>query len=49
MSNRAIAAQLTISPRTVDGHVERILRKLDFSSRSQVASWVASSMSSTTT
>ncbi|GAA4708868.1 LuxR family transcriptional regulator [Pseudonocardia yuanmonensis] len=41
MSNRAIAAELTISPRTVDGHVERILRKLDFSSRSQVASWVA--------
>jgi DNA-binding NarL/FixJ family response regulator len=25
----------------VDGHVERILRKLDFSSRTQVASWVA--------
>ncbi len=49
MSNRAIAGQLTISPRTVDGHVERILRKLDFSSRSQVASWVASSMSSAAT
>jgi DNA-binding CsgD family transcriptional regulator len=42
MSNKDIAKALTISRRTVDGHVERILRKLDFSSRSQVASWVAS-------
>ena len=42
MSNRAISDALTISRRTVDGHVERILRKLDFSSRTQVASWVAS-------
>lgn len=49
LSNRAIAAQLTISPRTVDGHVERILRKRDFSSRSQVASWVASGVSSAAT
>ncbi|NKQ54683.1 AAA family ATPase [Amycolatopsis sp. K13G38] len=43
MSNKAIAAELTISPRTVDGHVERILRKLDFSSRTQIASWLAAS------
>lgn len=42
MSNKDIAGALTISPRTVDGHVERILRKLDFSSRTQVASWIAS-------
>jgi DNA-binding CsgD family transcriptional regulator/tetratricopeptide (TPR) repeat protein len=41
MSNKSIADTLTISRRTVDGHVERILRKLDFSSRTQVASWVA--------
>ena len=41
MSNRDIAAELTISVRTVDGHVERILRKLDFGSRTQVASWMA--------
>ena len=41
MSNRAIAAALVISPRTVDGHVERILAKLGFSSRAQVAAWVA--------
>jgi DNA-binding CsgD family transcriptional regulator len=41
-SNRAIAEALVVSRRTVDGHVERILRKLGFSSRTQVASWVAS-------
>ncbi|WP_338422500.1 response regulator transcription factor [Amycolatopsis camponoti] len=39
-TNKAIAAELTISPRTVDGHVERIFRKLDFTSRAQIASWV---------
>ena len=39
LSNRAIADRLVISPRTVDGHVERMLAKLDFSSRTQVATW----------
>lgn len=39
MSNRAIAENLVISPRTVDGHVERMLGKLGFSSRTGVASW----------
>jgi len=42
LSNRDIGERLVISRRTVDGHVERILRKFDFSSRTQVASWVAS-------
>ncbi|WP_052664896.1 LuxR C-terminal-related transcriptional regulator [Nitriliruptor alkaliphilus] len=39
-TNRAIAASLVISPRTVDGHVERILAKLGFTSRTQVAAWL---------
>jgi DNA-binding NarL/FixJ family response regulator len=42
LSNRAIAESLVLSPRTVDGHVERILPKLEFSSRSQIASSVGS-------
>jgi DNA-binding NarL/FixJ family response regulator len=42
LSNRAIAESLVLSPRTVDGHVEHILTKLEFSSRSQIASWVGS-------
>jgi predicted ATPase/DNA-binding CsgD family transcriptional regulator len=41
LSNRRIAAALTLSTRTVDGHVEHILSKLGFGSRSQVAAWVA--------
>jgi DNA-binding CsgD family transcriptional regulator len=39
-TNRAIADMLVVSPRTVDGHVERILAKLGFRSRAQVAAWV---------
>lgn len=39
LSNRAIAERLVISARTVDGHVERILAKLEYSSRIQVATW----------
>jgi predicted ATPase/DNA-binding CsgD family transcriptional regulator len=41
MSNREIAAALVISVRTVQGHLENILRKLGFGSRAQVAAWVA--------
>ncbi|MCP1415415.1 LuxR C-terminal-related transcriptional regulator, partial [Paenarthrobacter sp. A20] len=43
LSNRQIAERLVVSPRTVDGHIERILAKLEFSSRAQIAAWVASS------
>lgn len=41
MTNLEIAKELTISERTVEGHVERILGKLAFRSRSQIAAWVA--------
>jgi non-specific serine/threonine protein kinase len=39
MTNRRIAAELVLSPRTVDNHVERIRSKLGFSSRTQIATW----------
>lgn len=41
MSNKEIANTLVIAQRTAEGHVERILAKLGFSSRVQVATWVA--------
>ena len=41
LSNRAIAQRLVVSQRTVEGHVARILAKLGFSSRAQIAAWVA--------
>ncbi|RZL84343.1 MAG: tetratricopeptide repeat protein [Rhodococcus sp. (in: high G+C Gram-positive bacteria)] len=40
LTNRAIAARLVISPRTAQGHVERVLTKLGFTSRAQIAAWV---------
>ena len=42
-SNKEIAAELVISQRTAEGHVERILAKLGFTSRAQVAAWVVGS------
>ncbi|HYK28722.1 MAG TPA: tetratricopeptide repeat protein [Streptosporangiaceae bacterium] len=42
MSNRAIAAELFISPATAARHVANILAKLGFNSRSQVAVWARS-------
>lgn len=36
LSNKEIAAQLVLSRRTIEGHVENILRKLGCSSRAQV-------------
>ena len=39
MSNRDIADELVLSVRTVDTHVQRILGKLGFSSRAQIAAW----------
>ncbi|MFC9838455.1 ATP-binding protein [Rhodococcus sp. NPDC127530] len=40
LTNRAIAAKLFISPRTAQGHVERILSKLGYTSRTQIAAWL---------
>ena len=48
MTNREIAATLVISVRTVQGHLEHILRKLGFGSRAQVAVWVAQREAETT-
>ena len=42
-SNKQIAAQLVISQRTAENHVEHILTKLGFTSRAQVAAWAAAS------
>jgi predicted ATPase/DNA-binding NarL/FixJ family response regulator len=40
MSNQDIAAELVISRRTAEGHVEHILNKLGFGSRAQIAVWI---------
>lgn len=42
LTNRDIAERLFLSERTAQGHVQSILRKLGFSSRSQVAVWFVS-------
>lgn len=41
MSNKEIAAKLVVSLRTAEGHVESILSKLGFRSRTQIAGWLA--------
>jgi non-specific serine/threonine protein kinase len=41
LTNKDIADTLVISPRTAEAHVEHILTKLGFTSRTQVAAWVA--------
>jgi non-specific serine/threonine protein kinase len=40
LTNKAIANRLVISQRTVQGHVEHILTKLGFNSRTQIAAWM---------
>ncbi|NKQ58692.1 ATPase [Amycolatopsis sp. K13G38] len=41
LSNRAIATRLVIAQRTAETHVENILAKLGFTSRAQIAAWLA--------
>jgi DNA-binding SARP family transcriptional activator/DNA-binding CsgD family transcriptional regulator len=41
LTNRRIAEELSISERTVENHIGKIFKKLGFSSRSQIAAWVA--------
>jgi predicted ATPase/DNA-binding CsgD family transcriptional regulator len=40
-TNKAIAAELVLSPHTVGGHVERLFSKLGINARAQVATWLA--------
>ena len=40
LSNRQIAAQLVISERTAQNHVQHILGKLGFANRAQIAAWI---------
>jgi predicted ATPase/DNA-binding NarL/FixJ family response regulator len=40
LTDKAIAARLVISQRTAEGHVQNVLRKLDFTSRAQIVIWV---------
>jgi non-specific serine/threonine protein kinase len=40
LSNPQIAERLVISVRTAEGHVENVLRKLGFTSRARIATWV---------
>ncbi len=40
LTNRQIAERLVVSERTAENHVQHILTKLGFTTRSQVAAWV---------
>jgi DNA-binding CsgD family transcriptional regulator len=41
LTNRQIAERLVISQRTAQNHVQHILTKLGFTTRSQIAAWSA--------
>jgi DNA-binding NarL/FixJ family response regulator len=41
LTNRQIAQEVSISDRTVENHIGKILKKLGFSSRARIATWVA--------
>jgi len=41
LTNREIAAELSIAPKTVSAHVEHILARLGAARRAEIAAWVA--------
>jgi non-specific serine/threonine protein kinase len=41
LTNRRIAQELSISERTAENHVAKILKKLELRSRAQLAAWAA--------
>ncbi|MGV9387098.1 LuxR C-terminal-related transcriptional regulator [Nonomuraea sp. NPDC003707] len=41
MTNKEIASTLVISQRTAEGHIEHILVKLGFNSRTQIVKWIS--------
>ncbi|MDH6114668.1 putative ATPase/DNA-binding CsgD family transcriptional regulator [Kitasatospora sp. MAP12-15] len=43
LTDKQIAALLVVSPRTAQGHVQRVLVKLGFTSRTQIATWTTRS------
>ncbi len=47
LTDKAIAAELVVSQRTVQGHVQHVLAKLGFHSRTQIAAWVVKQTGST--
>jgi len=47
LTNRQIADRLVISERTAENHVQHILTKLGFATRSQIAAWVIAGRMST--
>jgi len=46
LSSAQIATQLVLSTRTVEGHIQRMLNKLQFRSRSQIAVWMSERLDS---